>query len=336
MKVNIKRILIRALCLILVTVLLLCAVLYGVMLILCKGPSNTARDLFVLSVRETSAVGFLANLCLSEEEILEIENRPAALPVATDTTMVNLESDSGDEWGYTDDDGDGIIIVPVDGPTYSGLMMIVLDPMRVICGCAPDRLGWEGFTLAEFAEMYGAVAGVNGGGFQDEGGKGDGSSPTCATVMNGEIYQRSLGVGIGFVGIDHDGILHVGFEHTQDLVDKNIAQGCGYGPVLVVNGEALSDEELASGVNPRTAIGQRSDGAILMLVINGREISSLGATYMDLADIMLEFGAVNACNLDGGSSTLMYYEGEYINQLASFIGVRDIPTCFLVLEEPWK
>lgn len=334
MKKKITTIILRILCFILVTALLLCGLLYGVMFVMCKGPSPTARSLFVRSVRETSAIGFLANLYLSEEEILEIENSPRSIPAATDTTLIDM--DAADEWGYEDEDGDGIIIVPVTGPTYEGLMMIVLDPMRVVLGCSPDHFGWKGFTLMEYAEMYGAVAGINGGGFEDEGGKGNGSAPTCATVMDGEIYYGALGVGPGFAGIDSNGVLHVGLTSTQDLIDKDIQHGTGYGPVLVVNGESMPAEELASGVNPRTAIGQRSDGAILMLTINGREINSLGATYLDEAEVMLEFGAVNACNMDGGSSTLMYYNGEYINQLASVIGVRDIPTCFLVLEEPRK
>jgi exopolysaccharide biosynthesis protein len=68
-----------------------------------------------------------------------------------------------------------------------------------------------------------------------------------------------------------------------------------------------------------------------MLVIDGRQLASLGATFTDLAEIMIEYGAVNACNLDGGSSSLMYYNGEYINNCASVIGIRPVSTTFLVL-----
>ena len=289
-KFSVKTFLIRTLCMILITAVLLCGILYGVMFILCKGPSPYAAQLFVLSVRETSAIGFLADMFFTPEEIAEIESRPRTLAAATDTSLIDMES--SDTWGYTDDDGDGIILVP--------------------------------------------VAGINGGGFVDPGGKGNGSMPNSTTVMYGKMYATGKGVGPGFVGLDDKGILHVGINRSQDLIDKNIQHGTGYGPILVVNGEMQSDDELASGVNPRTAIGQRSDGAILMLVINGREINSLGATYKDEAEIMIEFGAITACNLDGGSSTLMYYNGEYVNDLASVIGVRDIPTSFLVLKEAVK
>ena len=103
--------------------------------------------------------------------------------------------------------------------------------------------------------------------------------------------------------------------------------------MLVSNGEPVSSDTLLSGVNPRTAIGQRADGAVLLLVIEGRQARSLGATYADLSDIMLQYGAVNACNLDGGSSSTLWFDGEYINSSASLIGDRRIPTAFLVAKE---
>ena len=86
----------------------------------------------------------------------------------------------------------------------------------------------------------------------------------------------------------------------------------------------------SSGLNPRTAIGQRDDGCILMLVVDGRQVHSYGATYKDLQDIMLEYGAVNAFNLDGGSSTTMWYNGSYVNSCSSANGIaRPIPDAFL-------
>ena len=72
---------------------------------------------------------------------------------------------------------------------------------------------------------------------------------------------------------------------------------------------------------------------MLLLVIDGRQTISIGCTWLDLVDIFLEFGAVNACNLDGGSSTLMWYQGDYINNCASVVGIRPVPTTFLVMKE---
>ena len=328
----------------LTTVLLLAVTLYGVMYVLAKGPSTTARDLFVRSVRETSAVGFLANLYLSEADITEIiQGKDVAEYIETDTSLIQIpqpEQDKNeaqgpvaDQWGLVDEDGDGIIIEDVKGQGYSGKMMIVLDPSRVIMGSVPSSFGYRGYTVAEMVNYYDAVAGINAGGFYDPNGSGNGSIPDTMVVFDGQIYYAESGVSAGFVGFDENYIMHVGKPSVKDIVDKKIQYGVCFGPVLVSNGQVHNPEQLVSGVNPRTAIGQRSDGAVLLLVVDGRQVSSLGATYMDLAEIFLSYGAVNACNLDGGSSSVMWFEGDYINSPSTFVGIRPVPTTFLVLKQ---
>jgi exopolysaccharide biosynthesis protein len=238
-----------------------------------------------------------------------------------------------DAWGLVDADGDGIIVETVQGEGYSGYMMVVLDPSRVIMGSVPESFGRRGYTVAEMVEKFDAVAGINAGGFYDPGGSGDGSIPETLVVYEGKLYYESYGIRNGFAGFDSNYILHVGKFTPAQIRERDIQYGVCFGPVLVVNGEGVDHSALGSGVNPRTAIGQRSDGAVLLLVIDGRQVSSLGATYQDLVDVMLSYGAVNACNLDGGSSTMMWFEGDYINNCASVVGIRPVPTSFLVLKE---
>ena len=198
-------------------------------------------------------------------------------------------------------------------------------------GSVPSSFGARGYTVAEMVEQFDAVAGINAGGFEDPDGKGNGSIPNTMVVYDGEVYYEGKGVQDGFVGFDSNYIMHVGKLTAAEVKQKDIQYGVCFGPVLVSNGEPC--EVGASGVNPRTAIGQRSDGAVLLLVIDGRQVISLGATYQDMVDIFLQYGAVNACNLDGGSSSLMWYGGDYINNCASVIGIRPVPTTFLVLKE---
>ena len=162
-------------------------------------------------------------------------------------------------------------------------------------------------------------------------------SEHCVVSMGDDlyvaIYYEENGIREGFAGFDDKHILHVGRFTPWEIRHRNIQYGVCFGPVLLVNGEVVNEDSLLSGVNPRTAIGQRSDGAVLMLVIEGRQVNSLGATYQDVVDVLLSYGAVNACNLDGGSSSMMYYEGEYLNNCSSVIGIRPVPTTFLVLKE---
>lgn len=325
------------------TVLLLAIALYGVMYILAKGPSPTARDLFVRSVRETSAIGFLADIYFTEEEIAAIENAEQVEEYKeTDTSLITItkpedkpETDGPvpDEWGLIDEDGDGIILEEVKGEGYSGYMMVVLDPSRVILGSVPTSYGGMGYTVEQMVKKFDGIAGTNAGGFDDPNGTGNGSIPDTLVVFEGEIYYQGMGIREGFVGLDKNNILHTGMLTANEIREREIQYGVCFGPVLISNGEVALAENNVGGLNPRTAIGQRSDGAILLLVIDGRQVISIGATYRDLVDIFLEYGAVNACNLDGGSSTMMWFGDGYVNNSASVIGIRPVPTAFVVLKE---
>lgn len=333
----------KLLLILLETVLLLVVALYSVMYVLAKGPSPTARELFVRSVRETSAIGFLAELYLSEEEIAQIEASRDQVEeyVQTDTSLITIqqpeqqdeEGPKADAWGLVDEDGDGIILEEVKGEGYCGYMMVVLDPSRVIMGSIPTSYNAMGYTVDAMVREFDAVAGINAGGFYDPDGTGNGSMPDSMTVFEGEVYYSNLGTRDGFAGIDSNHILHVGKLTAEEVKQRDIQYGVCFGPVLIANGEIALAEDNVGGLNPRTAIGQRSDGAMLLLVIDGRQVISIGATYMDLVEIFLEYGAVNACNLDGGSSSMMWYRDGYVNNCASVIGIRPVPTTFVVLKE---
>ena len=341
----------RFLLLALETVLLIALAVYAAMVVLAKGPSPTARDRLVMSLHETSALKWMPNLVLSEEEIAEIESTRATNIEyqETDTSLITINTDpaateNGLGWTdvrgvfHPDDDSDGIIIEPVKGKGYSGYMMIVLDPSRVIMGSIPSSYGKEGYVVSEYVKYFDGVAGTNAGGFYDPGGMGDGSIPDSMVVVDGKIYYAEYGCGIegggGIAAIDGNHILHVAKSMTrQEIIDNDIRYAVCYGPVLIVNGVSASPDSLNISLNPRTAIGQCADGAMLLLVIDGRQVVSMGAQYQDLVEIMERYGAVNAVNLDGGSSSMLWFQDHYVNNSSSVIGVRDMPTSFVVLKE---
>ena len=100
---------------------------------------------------------------------------------------------------------------------------------------------------------------------------------------------------------------------------KDINHIVSGGPYLVKNGEIFVDmtaQKLSAigGRNPRTAIGYTKDNHLIMLTADGREGSSIGLTLMELAQLMKEFGCINAMNLDGGGSTVMYIQGRVVNK----------------------
>lgn len=311
--------------------------------VLVKGPSPALRDTFVLTMLETRRFGFIANIFLSDEEVAEIKSRNTSTEVVeTDTSLINIskgpedgENGQGTEapqttdYGLVDEDGDGLILEEIVGKTYSGYMLIVLDPSRVFVG-KPDRFGGLGLTVEQMCQKYDAIAGINAGGFYDPDGGGLGGRVAGLTVVDGEYYNEDSSAK-SFAGFDEDGIFHVGYMDAESAREKNIRDGVTFEPILVANGLPADTSGLVSGMNPRTAIGQRADGAVLLLVIDGRQAHSIGANYADLTEIMLDYGAVNACNMDGGSSTAMWYDGDYINSCSA--RPRDLPTCFLVKRE---
>lgn len=320
----------------LVTVLVIGIAGVGLIYVITKGPSPALRDDFVMTMQETRRFDFISNLFLTSEEIAEIRTATDAEPIQEfDSSLITIATAEGntetEEKSFDDfppdEDGDGIIFEEIKGAGFAGYMITVLDPHRVFVGM-PDNYGGIGLTLEEMVTKYDALGGINAGGFKDEGGSGLGGKPEGLTIIDGVIHGDTNGES-AFCGFDAQGIMHVGYYTAWLAEQKEIVSGVSFGPILIMNGEAVNPSSLPSGVNPRTSIGQRSDGAVMMLVIDGRQVHSMGATYQDCMEIMLAHGAVNAINMDGGSSTSMYYEGAYVNKNSSTTGARPLPSAFL-------
>ena len=333
---------------IIVFVIVLCCGLLGLEYVILRGPSPALRDLFISTMDETRRFRFVPQIFMTADELNAIRtHKKMETDIATDKNLITVaanqertvtqigsasgtgvDSDS-DPYGLVDEDGDGIIFTEVKGNGYLGYMTVILDPTRVFVGM-PDNYGGVGLTLEQMCQKYGAIGGINAGGFKDDGGGGLGGMPEGLTIIDGVCYNRDMDVTEGFAGLDREGILHVGFYSYEDCLANDIVHAVSFGPILISNGVPTDPEYLTSSVNPRTAIAQRADGAIIMLVIDGRQVHSIGATYQDMVDLLLSYGAVNACNMDGGSSTVMYYEGRYVNSCSAEGGnPRPLPNAFL-------
>ena len=316
-----------------------------VVLILLKGPSTEATKLFTLSAYETSAMKWVPLIFLSQDEydsitkpqksaetmnsdgasVVAVEGNTAQFPIAT-----FIQSESDTDSNYVDNNLPDLEIIDLVGGTYKGKLMIVRDPSRVKIASI-ETFGGVGKTLSGFVEEYDAIACTNAGGFEDEDGKGKGGIPEGLVIRNGQIVYGSAGSFYkDVIGFDTDNKLHVGNMSGQEALNIGLDNATSFenGPVLIKDG--VRQTGFVSGINPRTCIGQTADGAVLLIAIEGRMADSLGATFDDLADIMEKYGAVNAGNFDGGSSSGMYYEGERITRSCSVIGDRPLPTAVIV------
>lgn len=313
-----------------------------------KGPSPSARDTLVTTLLESGNLKFVVSLFFDSDEVQEIVNSTSMKQMDAELNTDLIES-GGDVSG--DFDENGIQIVEVNGRSFFGTMMIVKDPSKVKCG---TTYPWSeyGKELHQLVAENGAVAGVNGGLYAADGNRG--GRPYGVCVSNGEILLNdpSGWAGTYMIGLDNNNILRIEnvagwsqgkfkeFVETEGIRDcvafqDEASDANNHFVPLIINGEARELNGAGSGANPRTVIGQRADGAILLFVTDGRgSAGHLGATASDLIGVMQEFGAVNAANLDGGSSSSMVYNGEYLMTSVTLYYANSswkLPTAFVVM-----
>ena len=195
---------------------------------------------------------------------------------------------------------------------YKGQLLTVSNPKNV--RLLSSKLDNYGEQINVQAERAGAIAATNASGFVDKNGVGNGGELLGIAIMDGVIQNQDPNQK-GFVGaIKEDGTFFSGYYSGNELVDLDVKYAAGFKPQLIVNGKKMITEGNGGwGYGPRTAMGQKADGTILILVIDGRQPTrSIGASQKDVQDILFEHGAVNAIAMDGGSSSSMYFNHETI------------------------
>ena len=320
----VKTILRRFFLVLFIAIVLVFTALILVLNMVFNGPSPTARNQLTMTLIEASATKWIPALFIGEDTVAEIrtgENVELAENVTDVSAVVisrNALTSANDEWAAYPD---GIRIETVSGNTYNATVMIVRNPEQVYLGISTH----EGFStsipgkrLTAAIEDEGAIAAVNGGAFNDNGTTASyvGTLPAGLVYSEGECVWTSgkPSETSGFAGFTEDNILIVHKDNISkaQAEELNIRDGCCFGPVLIMNEEInMEAYNKVSGLNPRTAIGQRADGAVVFVCMDGRQPSSMGGEYADVIDIMVEYGAINACNMDGGSSTVMLYRDTY-------------------------
>lgn len=319
---KVMKIILKSLSFIGVFLVILLVTVYSMGILICYGPSKHAKNLFVTTFLETGQMKFVVSLFMSKDEIQAVvdSNSMTTFDEEIDNSLINIDNtDSSD-----------IELVEVSGNTYYGKMIIVKDPSRVKLATIYDG-SWKeyGVTLDKLVNDNNAIAGINGGLYYSDSNKG--GRPLGLVVRDGKIeYNNPSGLaGLYLIGFNEDNLLKIidlngknakavekiiKDEKIRDAVafQEESSDANNHFVKLIINGQSREFKGTGSGANPRTAIGQRADGTVLLLVTDGRGANGhLGATAADLIDIMEEYGAVNAANIDGGSSSSMYYDGKF-------------------------
>lgn len=341
----------RVLAVLMTLIIFLAATLFISMKMICGSTSPSAKQTFVTTMLETGQLKFLVSWFVPADEVQQIvdSNSMEKIDDEVNSDMISI-SDFGDEENGENDEGKDIEVIEISGRTYTANLIKVKDPSRVSLATIYP---WKdvGVTLEQLVKDSGAIAAINGGlynSYNNSGGR-----PYGVIVSNGEIQhnQPSEWPGLVLIGFTNDNILQIididGMTPADivELVETNgirdavtfqeeSSDSNNHFVQLIINGNPRGMNGMGSGLNPRTAIGQCADGSVLLLVTDGRGKSGhLGASASDLIEIMTEYGAVNAANLDGGSSSCMYYGDEYLMTSVTFYYSNDswkLPAAFIV------
>ncbi len=289
--------------------------------ILLGGECEPLRDKLVLSATQASATKWLPGLFIPQETVDEIVNNSHVVNTYVLSLEEYHEQMASEKTNVKDDKWkdavDGMIFETISGRSFTGYVLLVKDPSRVFVGTSSDfKHGLVGMTIFDIAKKEDAIAVINAGEFADPGGQGTGNNPMGITYSRGEcVWNDDLKR--TFIGFDRENNLVLSEPMTKtDAENIGIRDGVSFqnGNILITSEDGNIKMHYAdnnTGTAQRTAIGQTADGTVILLVTDGRSASSLGATRNDVIDVMVRYGAVRAGMLDGGSSSLMYYEDYF-------------------------
>ena len=230
-------------------------------------------------------------------------------------------------------------IIRIEEQKYKGYLTAIYDPTDVTLAVS-SKLGRAGQSVNQLVKNNGGLVGINGGGFEDLDGWGNGSIPYGAIIKNGQLVWYHSGGSGGLIGFTKDHKMWLTSDPPDVAIQNGMMEAVEFGPNLIVNGKtAKIHGDGGWGRAPRSVIAQRKDGVVLFLIIEGRLPGySTGATMNDVIEILLRYKAYNAANLDGGASSTMSVEGKLWNRpsAGAEYGGRTVSNAWIVTNTQGK
>lgn len=315
---------------------------------LIYGPYSWFRERWITTAMTTMSHQYLAKMLFDDDTIYEIlaNNKTIEPDEDTNPDLINIDDKKTTKYKSKYEkqilenvkEDELYRLVEVSGTGYNGYLVAIYDPSKVSIATT-SKLGTTGQSVRVIARNNNAVVAINASGFFDPDWNSNGAIPHGTVIKNGKIVYdyEDAKVGGGFVGFNEDNKLVLGRFSAYDAINKyHLRDAIEFGPFLIVNGKAsFVQGDGGWGLAPRTAIGQREDGIVLFLVIDGRgRNNSIGCGMVELTEIMQNYGAVNAANMDGGSSSGLIIKDQIINHptAGGDNGLRNIPTAWIVTE----
>lgn len=233
-----------------------------------------------------------------------------------------------------------IMLVRVEGSGYRGILAIAKDPARLNVENS-SGVGQFGQLTGTIAQAHNGILATTCSGFIDIDSQGNWGNGNGGLIAG---YAMSNGHGYGTHYVSNPNFQYYRLEiHTDNLiyikkVDKEVSEDCRdateFQPPIIIDGEVLQNDYWVE-LNPRVCIGQSDKYEMLLLVIEGRLYTEgiLGTDVNECAKILQRHNAVQAMNVDGGTSAMMWYDGEYVirgsNAATRYTGSRPVPNAFV-------
>lgn len=317
---------------------------------LLYGPYSGFRDWLVTTAMATMNHKHYCQWFYNDKEINEVFSRNYIKETgdSTNTDLIEINTDKISVETYANEYEKAILdreegtlykIIDLEVNGCKGYLAVIYDPSKVSVATT-NRVGVSGQYATTIAQRENAVVAINGAGFKDPGHTSTGGMPRGITIVDGKIitnneYGRPATGGlIGFT--NENKLVLLKNVTAKEALKQGVRDAVSWGPFLIVNGKAAYTSGNGGwGYAARTAIGQRKDGIVLMLVVDSNYNRTKGASMVDLTKIMQQYGAYNATNLDGGTSSVMVVNGKLINNPidgALRKQTRPIATTFIVTE----
>ena len=249
------------------------------------------------------------------------ENQTAA-DKASESTTATGNTEAATQKTVTDTSyKDGNVDITITTVRKNNTTVYVADVKLSNSNYLKTALAYDSFgtnvteTTSSMASNNNAILAVNGDYY--------GADRSGYVIKNGVIYRNTVRSDSNYpdLAVYKDGSFKIIYE-TDVTAEQLLADGVvnlfAFGPSLIENDSITVDQNTevrqAMTKNPRTAIGIVDSNHYILVVSDGRTSESEGLSLYELAEVMKEYGATTAYNLDGGGSSTMYFNGSIINK----------------------
>lgn len=323
-------------------------ILIGSFAFLLYGPWKNFREWLITTAMTTMSHQYLATMFYDDKTIDEVlkKNYVKESGEDTDSTQIIFNSykstsmflNKYEKEILTKDKGNDLYKkIDITGDGLRGYLVAIYDPSKVKIATSA-YMGTKGQMLTTMAKNSNAAVAMNASGFIDPNYNSNGGIPHGIVIKDGKLISNQIraNVGGGIIGFNKENKLILSRMTADEAIKNGIRDAVDFGPFLIVNGKpSFVKGNGGWGTAPRSAIGQRQDGIVLFLVMDGRDYAHgiSGADMVDLTEILLNYGAYNAANLDGGTSSGLVINNELINKPVNGSGqnsTRAIPNAWIV------